>query len=51
LADGGLVPRPFVALIVQLYVLPWFNAVTVIGLAVPVLFLLAPPFDEEQVAV
>jgi hypothetical protein len=50
-ADAGPVPRLFVALTLQVYVLPTVRAITVSGLARPTFILLIPPFDDTHVAV
>ena len=49
--DGGLRPRLFLALTVQVYVLLALRALTVSGLAAPDADLVTPRFDDVQVAV
>ena len=50
-ADFGPVPRLFLAVTVQTYDFPGVAPVTVIGLAVPALVTVAPPFEDVQLAV
>ena len=48
-ADGALVPTPFVAVAVHVYVLPFVNPPTTIGLPAPEAEPVAPPSDEMHV--
>ena len=48
-ADGALRPTPFVAVAVHVYVLPFVNPATTIGLAAPDAEPVAPPFDDGHV--
>jgi len=50
-SDAGPVPRLLVALTLHVYVLPGVRPVTVIGLALPDLVFVTPPFEEVQVMV
>jgi hypothetical protein len=50
-ADEKLVPMPFVAVTEHVYVLPFVNPVTSIGLVVPSAVPLTPPFDDTHDAV
>ena len=47
-SDAGPVPRAFVALMLQVYVLPCVRPVTVMGLPFPVLVLVGPWLDDLQ---
>ena len=48
-ADTTLVPAPFVAVAVHVYVLPFVNPATTIGLPAPDAEPVAPPSDDEHV--
>ena len=48
-ADGRLGPNAFVAVAVQVYVLPPDSPVTTIGLAAPAMVAVAPPSDDAHV--
>ena len=48
-AEGALGPKAFVAVAVQVYVLPFVRPVTTIGLPAPVAEPVAPPSDEMHV--
>jgi hypothetical protein len=49
-ADAADAPTPFLAVIVHVYVLPALNVVTTATVTDNTLDLVAPPFDELQVA-
>jgi hypothetical protein len=49
--EGGLVPSAFVAVTRQVYVFPFVNDETTIGLAVPVAEASAPPLGDVQTTV
>ena len=48
-AEGALVPTPFVAVAVHVYVLPFVKPATTIGLPEPDAEPVAPPSDEGHV--
>ena len=49
-AEGAPGPKAFVAVTVQVYVLPFVNPPTTIGLPAPDAEPVAPPSDDEHVA-
>ncbi len=49
-ADAGPVPIAFVAVTLQVYVLPFVNDATTIGLEAPEAEPAMPPFDDVQLA-